>query len=139
MGKYNSTMDISMLERKIARLKVNIADSTEILAEDIAKMGRSRMRYDVTTSRTPWGDFRKSEGRPYAGRREEDTMWKAITYRVTSKVAEWGWLGERKKYYKYQEFGTGRIKAMNSLRESRQYVMDRLPKLIKDFESRIKR
>ena len=138
MGKYNNSVDIEGIERKINRLKLQIESSTNILAEEIAKTGRARMRFIVTTKRTPWGDKRKAEGRAYAGRREKDTMWNAITWRVTQKAAEWGWLGDREKYYKYQEFGTGRIAAMNSLRDSKRYVQEKLPKLLKEFESRVK-
>lgn len=127
-------VDITNLQRKINNLEDAIGKSAEVLAEDIAKMGRARMRWKITTSTTPWGDKRKAEGRPYAGRRESDTMWNAVKWRVVNLVAEWGWIDGTEKYFMIQE----RIRNMYSLRDSRQYVVDRIPSLLKDFKLRIK-
>ena len=127
-------VDITNLQRKINNLEDAIGKSAEVLAEDIAKMGRARMRWKITTSTTPWGQKRQAEGRPYAGRRESDTMWNAVKWRVVNLVAEWGWIDGTEKYFMIQE----RIRNMYSLRDSRQYVVDRIPVLLKDFKLRIK-
>lgn len=127
-------IDISNLERKMVNLEEKIGKSAEVLAEDIAKMGRARMRWKISTSTTPWGEKRQAEGRPSAGRRESDTMWSMVKWRVVNLVAEWGWIDGTQKYFMIQE----RIKDMYSLRDSRQYVVDKIPSLLKDFKLRIK-
>lgn len=127
-------VDVSNLERKIANLEERLGKSAEVLAEDIAKMGRARMRWKITTSQTPWGQKRQAEGRQYAGRRESNTMWNMVKWRVVNLVAEWGWIDGTEKYFMIQE----RIRNMYSLRDSRQYVVDRIPNLLKDFKLRIK-
>jgi hypothetical protein len=89
----------------------------EVLAEAVVEQKRI-----LDTATTPWGRFRQSQGRASAGRRESDTMYDAISSDLTvgraEVVGEWGWLGLFLKYFEYQDNGTGRIEAANSLAQS---------------------
>lgn len=102
-------------KRRIQFESVQIVN--EVLAEAVVDQKRI-----LDTATTPWGRFRQGQGRSSAGRRETDTMYDAISSDLSvgrgEVVGEWGWLGLFLKYFEYQDNGTGRIDAANSLAES---------------------
>jgi hypothetical protein len=55
-------------------------------------------------------------------------------------LASFGWgRGRSKTYYKYQEYGTGKIKAANSLLTGQRAVLRELPRLERNMKARIRR
>jgi len=105
------------------RLKKRVRMGAEAIVGDVVAEAVVDQKHTLDTATTTWGNFRKSQGRESAGRRERDTMYDAITSTVkagrTSVVGEWGWLRGALKYFLVQEHGSGTIGAANSLAQSK--------------------
>src|SRR5690606_35916193 len=99
------------------------------------------MRRRIETAVTNWGSARQAglvsgpagPSRPSAGRIETGRMYNAVTG-VTNReakdriVIQWGWESREdfEEYYKFQEHGTAKIEAMESLHYSLHEAEDDL-------------
>jgi len=104
------------------REKKRIIAECDLIVTEVVQDAVAEQKHILDTATTSWGDFRKGQGRPSAGRREDNVMYDAITSDVTTSrtevVGEWGWLNKFLEYFKYHDAGTARIGAANSMADS---------------------
>lgn len=137
----------------MATIKINIGNINAVLTEELqktaeqaSKIGQEAARKKLKSSITPYGLKRFSSGRgKSAGRDDSGSMienLRALPSIIKSNIvmAKFGWgRGRSKAYYKYQEDGTAKIKAANSLLSGRQAVLAELPRLTKNMKQRVRR
>lgn len=117
-----------------------------VLLEQAAEVGRDASRDALNLAVTPYGIKRFSEGRGgSAGRNDTGSMLRDLqalppVIKSNEISVKFGWgRGRSKKYYKFQEEGTGKIKAANSLLTGKRAVLNELPRLARNFKARVKR
>lgn len=117
-----------------------------VLLEQAAQIGVDVAQRKLVLSTTKWGTKRFNSGRgASAGRDDSGSMidnLRADKVDVSSGKLEvkFGWgRGRTKNYYKYQEYGSKKIKAALSLFEGRTAVLNELPRLELNMKARIKR
>jgi hypothetical protein len=131
-------VNLSGFETKMRNMGKTIADEGATIASQAAKIGETEMKRIIDTSVTPTGERRAAEGRPSAGRRESNRMYNSVKSSGSQGQAKWGWLSGYLSYFGEQEYGKGKIQAMHSLRDSRQVVLDELPRLVRNAKARIR-
>lgn len=113
-----------------------IREECEIIMEDVIEDAVKDQKRLIDQAETPWGRLRKSQGRASAGRRETDRMYDAVTGDVDPgpKQVEgrWGWLFDFEKYFEYQDAGTGKIAAANSMADSFVKAVENVKKRLND-------
>lgn len=129
----------------VARITDAITKEVEVMAEQAAKIGQDAARNALNSAITPYGRKRFASGRGgSAGRNDTGSMINDLraskaVIKGSDVVAGFGWgRGRSKKYYKYQEEGTAKIKAANSLLTARRAVLNQLPRLQKNMKARIR-
>lgn len=134
-------------------VRINIAQITKTIEEEALKtaiqaseIGERAAREALDRAVTPYGRKRFSSGRGgSAGRNDTGSMINALralkpVVKAGEVLASFGWgRGRSKAYYKYQENGTRKIKAANSLLTGRKAVMNELPRLERNMKQRIRR
>jgi len=137
---------MSTVKINVKRIEGIIQQEAMILAEQAAKIGEEAARKRLDLSVTRYGIKRFSSGRGgSAGRNDTGSMisnLRALKPIVKAEqiIAKFGWgQGRSKKYYKYQEEGTAKIKAANSLLTGRRAVLNELPRLERNMKARIRR
>jgi hypothetical protein len=134
-------------------VRINIANITKVLkeealktAEQASQIGEKAARKKLDDSITRYGLKRFAAGRGQsAGRNDTGSMINALralkpVVKAEEVLASFGWgRGRSKRYYKFQEEGTGRIKAANSLLTGKRAVLNELPRLEKNMKARISR
>ena len=131
-------VNISGFKTRMRNIEKTIAEEGATIALQAAKIGETEMKRIIDTSITPTGEKRAAQGRPSAGRRETNTMYNAVDSSGSKKQAKWGWITKYLSYFGEQEYGKDKIQAMHSLRDSRQTVLDELPRLFKNAKARIR-
>lgn len=123
-----------------------VQDEAIKLLQEAAEIGQNASRDALDAAVTRYGLKRFGFGRGNsAGRNDTGSMisnLRALEPVITSKEisAKFGWgRGRSKKYYKYQEEGTAKIKAANSLLSGRRAVLSQLPRLERNFKARLRR
>ena len=123
-----------------------IQQEAMIFAEQAAKIGEQASRSALDASITRYGARRFASGRGgSAGRNDTGSMIKNLlalrpVVRAGEVFAKFGWgPGRSKKYYKYQEQGTAKIRAANSLLTGKRAVLNELPRLQRNMKARIRR
>jgi len=123
-----------------------IQQEAMILAEQAAKIGEEASRSALDAAVTRYGAKRFASGRGgSAGRNDTGSMINNLralkpVVKAEQIIAKFGWgQGRSKKYYKYQEEGTARIKAANSLLNGKRAVLNELPRLERNMKARIRR
>lgn len=139
-------VDISGALAKLDLLNEVVAEEAELMIKQATDLAVDVAKRKLVASTTKWGQKRFSEGRgASAGRDDTGSMiedLQAYDFKVSEgKIeARFGWgAGKTKKYYKYQEYGTAKIKAALSLFEGRTAIINELPRLAKNMEARIAR
>lgn len=130
----------------LSRIEGIIQQEAIILAEQAAKIGEEASRSALDAAITRYGAKRFASGRGgSAGRNDTGSMisnLRALKPIVKGEeiIAKFGWgQGRSKKYYKYQEEGTAKIKAANSLLNGKRAVLNELPRLQRNMKARIRR
>lgn len=137
----------------MATVKINIGNITSVIndelmktAEQAAKIGEEAARQKLDLSITPYGQKRFASGRGgSAGRNDTGSMINALralppVVKAGEVMAKFGWgRGRSKKYYKYQEDGTSKIRAANSLLSGKQAVLAEMPRLTRNMKQRVRR
>lgn len=139
-------VDITEMLIKFDLLNEVVAQEAEIMIMQATKLAAEASRRKLIASTTRWGQKRFSEGRgASAGRDDTGSMienLQSYDFKVSKgKIeARFGWgPGRTKKYYKYQEYGTAKIKAALSLFDGRTTMSNELPRLINNMKARIAR
>lgn len=139
-------VDISGFLNKLDLLNEVVAEEAEKLIEEATEIAVDVAKRKLVDSTTKWGQKRFAAGRgASAGRDDTGSMIDNLTaydFKVSAgKIeARFGWgPGRSKKYYKYQEYGTAKIKAALSLFEGRTAMLNELPRLSKNMKARIAR
>jgi hypothetical protein len=134
-----SRVNLSGFQTKMRNMQKAIADEGATIALQAAKIGETEMKRIIDTSTTRTGDERVASGRgASAGRRESNRMYNSVKSSGSQGQAKWGWLSGYLSYFGEQEYGKGKIQAMHSLRDSRQVVLDELPRLVRNAKARIR-
>jgi hypothetical protein len=134
-------------------VRINVAQITKTIEEEALKtamqaseVGERVAREALDRAITPYGSKRFASGRgKSAGRNDTGSMINALralkpVVKVEQVFSSFGWgRGSSKAYYKYQENGTRKIKAANSLLTGRKAVMNELPRLERNMKARIRR
>jgi hypothetical protein len=134
-------------------VRINIANITKVLqeealktAEQASQIGEQKARQTLDLAVTPYGRKRLAKGRGRsAGRNDTGSMIDNLralrpVVKAQEVLASFGWgRGRSKRYYKFQEEGTGRIRAANSLLSGRRAIMNELPRLERNMKARIRR
>jgi hypothetical protein len=123
-----------------------IQDEAIVLLEQAAEIGRDASRQALDLAITPYGRKRFAAGRGNsAGRNDTGSMINDLqaldpVVKANEISIKFGWgRGRSKRYYKFQEEGTGRIKAANSLLTGEKAVLNQLPRLERNMKARIRR
>jgi hypothetical protein len=136
-------VDIKKMLIKLDLLDETVAQEVRVMTFQAAEIGAEAARKKLINSTTKWGRKRFAEGRgASAGRDDTGSMIAGLQAHISPSKTEarFGWArGETKKYYKYQEYGTAKIKAALSLFEGRTAVLNELPRLTKNMKARIAR
>jgi hypothetical protein len=139
-------VDITNLLIKLDLLNETVAQEAELMIKQVTELAAEVARKKLISSTTKWGRKRFSEGRGASdGRDDTGSMiadLQAYDFKVSEGLIEarFGWgPGKAKKYYKYQEYGTAKIKAALSLFEGRTAMVNEMPRLIKNMKARIAR
>lgn len=134
-----------MLKKLDLTLEV-VQDEAIVLLEQAAEIGRDASRNALDLAVTPYGRKRFAKGRGgSAGRNDTGSMINDLqaldpVIKANEISVKFGWgRGRSKAYYKWQEEGTGRIRAANSLLSGRRAVLNQLPRLEKNMKARIRR
>jgi len=137
---------MSTVKINLKRIEGIIQQEAIILAEQAAKIGEEASRSALDAAVTRYGAKRFASGRGgSAGRNDTGSMinnLRALKPIVKAEeiVAKFGWgRGRSKKYYKYQEEGTSKIRAANSLLNGKRAVLNELPRLQRNMKARIRR
>jgi len=137
---------MSTVKINLKRIEGIIQQEAIILAEQAAKIGEEASRSALDAAVTRYGAKRFASGRGgSAGRNDTGSMinnLRALKPIVKAEeiVAKFGWgQGRSKKYYKYQEEGTSKIRAANSLLNGKRAVLNELPRLQRNMKARIRR
>ena len=138
--------DVTRLVTKFNFLEQAIADELEVMIIQAAEIGAETARKSLDLAVTPYGLKRFSAGQGNsAGRNDTGSMiedLKAFKPRVTKQKVEveFGWKGNGdKKYYKFQEEGTSKIRGAFSLMDGKRAVLNALPRLEKNMKARVSR
>lgn len=130
----------------LRRIEGIIQQEAIILAEQAAKIGEEAAKRRLDLAVTRYGVKRFSSGRGgSAGRNDTGSMISNLralkpVVKAGEIIAKFGWgQGRSKKYYKYQEEGTAKIRAANSLLAGRRAVLNELPRLERNMKARIRR
>jgi hypothetical protein len=123
-----------------------IQDEAIVLLEQAAEVGRDASRQALDLAITPYGRKRFAAGKGNsAGRNDTGSMIDDLqaldpVVKANEISIKFGWgRGRSKRYYKFQEEGTGRIKAANSLLSGEKAVLNQLPRLERNMKARIRR
>jgi len=110
-------------------------EAFDIVQEVVQDAVRNQKRV-IDTAETNWGRFRQSQGRASAGRRETDAMYDSVTSKVDKGPRQvdgyFGWLHQFRKYFEFQDNGTTRIEAANSLAQAFIQAEQDLQRKIRD-------
>ena len=131
------TVDFSKMFKKFQNLQDAINIEGPKILEQASKVGETEMKRIINVSSTDWGVERMSKSPPQGkstGRRDTDTMYQAVTSKVTQLRAEWGWVDGYQEYFSVQEA----LHGMYSLRNSKQKVLQEMPRLVKNAKARIR-
>lgn len=138
-------VDVTKIITKLDFLKQEVADEAEIMINQAAQIGAEVARRTLQEATTKYGIERWSRGQGNGpGRDDTGSMvdnLEALPPRVTKGKVEaaFGWTrGKTKKYYKYQEEGTAKIKAALSLFAGRTAILNELPRLERNMKQRIR-
>jgi len=119
------------LYEQLTFYKVNVPTAVEDAIVDAAEQGTLVMVRRVKSAITPWGRFRQSQGRQFAGRIETGQMLDSIydswlkevgdSYKARTSAGgnfqfRFGWV-EAPSYTVYQERGTRNIRAMLAVQQ----------------------
>lgn len=140
------TIDVTKMITKLDFLTQSVADEAEVMINQAAQIGAEVAKRTLQESVTKYGTQRYSHGRGNGpGRDDTGSMvdsLQALPPKVTKGKIEvaFGWAkGKEKKYYKFQEYGTKKIKAALSLFSGRTAVVNELPRLERNMKQRIQR
>lgn len=141
-----SKTDVTRLVTKFNFLEQTIADEIEVMLVQAAEIGTEVAQKSLDLAVTPYGSKRFAGGRGNsAGRNDTGSMindLRAMPPRVTMGKVEvqFGWgRGRSKKYYKYQEEGTSKIRGAFSLLDGKRAILNALPRLEKNMKARVSR
>lgn len=141
-----SKVNISGMLSKLDLTVETVRQEATVLLRQASEIGRDASRDALNLAITPYGAKRYAAGRGgSAGRNDtgsmiEDLQAGNVDIKNDELVVKFGWgRGRSKKYYKFQEEGTAKIRAANSLLAGRQEVISQLPRLERNMKARIKR
>lgn len=137
--------DITKALNKLDLAKQAIIDEVYVLADQVAEVGIQAARAKLDRSVTKTGKRRMAASPPIgnsAGRNKTGLMIASlrnlgIDATDTNIRAKIGW--EENSYFKFQERGTDRIPAANSLQTARRAMQNEIPRLIRNMRQRIRR
>lgn len=136
-------VDVSGALNKLDLLSDTVAHEARVMVAQAAEIGAEVARKKLISSTTKWGEKRFAMGRgASAGRDDTGSMIADLQAHVSPSgtQARFGWTrGMVKPYYKFQEYGTTKIKAALSLFEGRTTVLNELPRLEHNMKQRIAR
>ena len=133
-----TTVDITRMLSHFKNFEQVIKEEGATILAQAGEVGGNEMRRIIDVSTTDWGEYRMSQGRASAGRRETEAMYSSVGAKVVNGKAKWGWITGTLNYFKYQENGTQTIAGMYALKDSRQKVLDELPRLVKNAKARMR-
>lgn len=141
-----SKVNVSGMLAKLDLTVATVREEAVVLLEQASEIGRDASRNALNLAVTPYGAKRYASGRGgSAGRNDTGSMINdlradKVEIKGDELVVKFGWgRGRSKKYYKFQEEGTAKIKAANSLLDGRQEVISQLPRLERNMKARIRR
>lgn len=140
-------VDITGLIKKLDLTQRVIVDEANILIMQATDVGVAAAKAKLDSSITRHGRWRMSRGvGRSAGRNKTGLMMDSITaydphIRGNDYIAiKFGWgPGKMKKYFMFQDDGTSRIPAANSMMTAIRAVKNELPRLEKNMKQRIRR
>lgn len=139
-------VDTTAMLKKLDLALETVQDEAIVLLAEAAKIGQDASRAALDNAVTRYGSKRFGFGRGNsAGRNDTGSMISSLralepVVKLNEISAKFGWgRGRSKKYYGYQEEGTAKIKAANSLLTGQRAVLDNLPRLEKNMKARIRR
>jgi len=108
--QYEIKLDVSDLLRRTERAEKIVKEESMAMAEEIANFGENEMKAIILTSGTPFSDAARRAGiNKGPGRFRTGRMYNSVKSRVSvsgnNVSAEYGWLGQVRKYFLYQELG----------------------------------
>lgn len=139
-------IDITRLIKKLDLTQQIVVDEANILIMQATDLGVEAARNKLRSSVTKHGRFRMSQndGRG-PGREKTGSMMDSITaYDPHIKgenyiAVRFGWgPGKMKKYFGFQDNGTSRIPAANSMATAVRAVKNELPRLERNMKQRIR-
>lgn len=136
---------VNMMKKLDLAVEV-VQDEAIVLLEQAAVIGRDAARNALNLAETPYGRKRFASGRGgSAGRNDTGSMINNLqalepVIKANEISIKFGWgRGRSKAYYKFQEEGTAKIRAANSLLSGRRAILNNLPRLEKNMKQRIRR
>lgn len=138
-------IDIKNLSKKLNLAEDVIREELSVLVKEAAEIGAKASRSALDKSTTKWGRYRMSKNPPQgnsAGRNDTGEMISKLyafkpNLGLKNIFIKFGWVAP-KKYYRYQEEGTSRIKAANSLLTGKRAVLNELPRLEAQMRKRFR-
>ncbi len=108
--EYEIKLNVSDLLKRNKKAEVIVKQESMALAEEIAEFGENEMKAIILTSGTAFSDAARSAGiNKGPGRFRTGKMYNSVKSKVlvdgNNVSAVYGWLGQVRKYFLYQEYG----------------------------------
>lgn len=135
-------VDVSGAIKKLKQVEKILESELRDISYEASKIGAEVARLKLDKSVTKWGRYRMKIGRGNsAGRNDTGTMISRLVpiraAKNASKIlARIGWVAPL-KYFQYQESGTSKIKAANSLKDGQKAMLNAIPSLVSQMKTRI--
>ena len=107
---YRIEVDIKKALDRVDAIPSILQQEAESMAAEVAEFGENEMKAIILTSGTPFSDAARRAGiNKGPGRFRTGQMYNAVKSRVRNAgqevFAEYGWIGQIRKYFIYQEQG----------------------------------
>lgn len=140
-------LDVSKFLQKMNLSEKAVLQEAQVMLNEAAIIGEEVAKRSLDLAVTKYGQERWGRGQGNSpGRNDTGSMidnLKVIDGKITpagSAEIKLGWgRGRSKKYYKYQEQGTAKIRGVFSLFDARTAILNELPRLAKNMKARVSR
>lgn len=144
-------VNVNNLAKKLKLAEDVVREELTVLLKEASEIGANASKSALDKASTEWGRGRMSgiyRGRPVKihgnsdGRNDTGEMISKLyafkpNLSLRNIFVKFGWVAP-KKYYRYQEEGTSRIKAANSLLTGKRAVINALPRLEAQMKKRFR-
>mgnify|MGYP003633372010 FL=1 len=107
---YRIEVDIKKALKSLGAIPSIVQEESEAMALEVAEFGENEMKAIILTSGTAFSDAARSAGiNKGPGRFRTGKMYNSVKSKVlvngSNVSATYGWLGQIRKYFLYQEYG----------------------------------